>query len=123
MIRMFSALTLWVAMSVSALAADPIIIGLNYPRTGHYKEEGLAQMRGTLLAIDEINSQGGVLGQEIRLITRDTASRPEKAARNVDKLVEDGAVMLFGSVSSAVAIAASARATTQHLVFCHHWLL
>lgn len=110
MIRMFSALTLWVAMTVSALAADPVIIGLNYPRTGHYKEEGLAQMRGALLAIDEINSQGGVLGREISLITRDTASRPEKAARNVDKLVQDGAVMLLGSVSSAVAIAASARA-------------
>jgi len=109
-IRMFSALALWVAMSVSALAADPIIIGLNYPRTGHYKEEGLAQMRGALLAIDEINSQGGVLGRDIHIITRDTASRPEKAARNVDKLIGDGAVMLFGSVSSAVAIAASARA-------------
>ncbi len=110
MIRMFSALALWVAMGVSALAADPVVIGLNYPRTGHYKEEGLAQMRGTLLAIDEINKQGGVLGREISLITRDTASRPEKAVRNVEKLVEDGAVMLFGSVSSAVAIAASARA-------------
>ncbi len=110
MIRMLSALALWVAMSVSALAADPVVIGLNYPRTGHYKEEGLAQMRGALLAIDEINKQGGVLGRDISLITRDTASRPEKAVRNVEKLVEDGAVMLFGSVSSAVAIAASARA-------------
>lgn len=110
MIRMLSALTLWVAMTVTALAADPILIGLNYPRTGHYKEEGLAQMRAALLAIDEINAQGGLLGREVKLISRDTASRPEKAARNVDKMVEDGAVMLFGSVSSAVAIAASARA-------------
>lgn len=110
MIRMLTALTLWVATTVSALAADPILIGLNYPRTGHYKEEGLAQMRGTLLAIDEINAQGGLLGQPIKLLTRDTASRPEKAVRNVEKLVAEGAVMLFGSVSSAVAIAASERA-------------
>ena len=73
MIRMLSALTLWVGMTVTALAADPILIGLNYPRTGHYKEEGLAQMRGALLAIDEINAQGGVLGREVSLITRDTA--------------------------------------------------
>ena len=110
MIRMLSALTLWVGMTVTALAADPILIGLNYPRTGHYKEEGLAQMRGALLAIDEINAQGGVLGREVSLITRDTASRPEKAARNVDALIDQGAVMLFGSVSSAVAVAASERA-------------
>lgn len=110
MIRMLTALTLWVATTVSALAADPILIGLNYPRSGHYKEEGLAQMRGTLLAIDEINAQGGLLGQPLKLLTRDTASRPEKATRNVEKLVAEGAVMLFGSVSSAVAIAASERA-------------
>lgn len=110
MIRMLIALTLWAATTVSALAADPILIGLNYPRTGHYKEEGLAQMRGALLAIDEINAQGGVLGRPIKLLSKDTASRPEKAVRNVEKLVEEGAVMLFGSVSSAVAIAASERA-------------
>lgn len=110
MIRILTALTLWVASSVSALAADPILIGLNYPRTGHYKEEGLAQMRGALLAIDEINAQGGLLNRPIKLLTRDTASRPEKAVRNVDKLIEEGATMLFGSVSSAVAIAASERA-------------
>lgn len=110
MIRMLTALTLWVGMTVSALAADPILIGLNYPRTGHYKEEGLAQMRGALLAIDEINAKGGLLGKPIKLLSRDTASRPEKAVRNVEKLVEEGAVMLFGSVSSAVAIAASERA-------------
>lgn len=110
MIRMLTVLTLWVASTVSALAADPILIGLNYPRTGHYKEEGLAQMRGALLAINEINTQGGLLGQPIKLLSKDTASRPEKAIRNVEKLVEEGAVMLFGSVSSAVAIAASERA-------------
>ncbi len=67
-------------------------------------------MRGALLAIDEINAQGGVLGRPIKLLSKDTASRPEKAVRNVEKLVEEGAVMLFGSVSSAVAIAASERA-------------
>lgn len=110
MIRMLTVLTLWVASTISALAADPILIGLNYPRTGHYKEEGLAQMRGALLAIEEINAQGGLLGQPIKLLSKDTASRPEKAIRNVEKLVEEGAVMLFGSVSSAVAIAASERA-------------
>lgn len=117
MIRMLSALTLWVATTVSALAADPILIGLNYPRTGHYKEEGLAQMRGALLAIDEINADGGLLGQPIKLLTRDTASRPEKAIRNVEKLVEEGAVMLFGSVSSAVAIAASERARQLNTIY------
>ena len=108
--RTFTALALWAGLCTTAAAADPITLGLNYPRTGSYKEEGLAQMRGALLAIDEINAEGGVLGRPLRLISRDTASRPEKAVTNVERLVNDGAVMLFGGASSAVAIAASKRA-------------
>ncbi len=107
--RIFAALALWAGLGSAALAADPVTLGLNYPRTGPYKEEGLEQMRGALLAIDEINARGGVLGRPLRLLARDTASRPEKAVANVDRLVDAGATMLFGGVSSAVAIAARQR--------------
>ena len=66
-------LALWAGITACAQAAEPITLGLNYPRTGPYKEEGLAQMRGALLAIDEINAQGGVLGRPLRLSSKDTA--------------------------------------------------
>ncbi|MCC6073606.1 ABC transporter substrate-binding protein [Pseudomonas sp. GCM10022188] len=108
--RTLTALALWAGFCTTVSAADPITLGLNYPRTGSYKEEGLAQMRGALLAVDEINAQGGVLGRPLRLISRDTASRPEKAVNNVERMVNEGAAMLFGGASSAVAIAASKRA-------------
>lgn len=116
MIRIIFTFALWLS-GFSVLAAEPIIIGLNYPRTGHYREEGLAQMRGALLAIDEINAKGGLLGRPLQLITRDTASRPEKAARNVDSMVKEGASMLFGSVSSAVAVAAAERARKNNTIY------
>ena len=98
-------------------AADPITLGLNYPRTGSYKEEGLSQMRGALLAIDEINARGGVLGRPLQLSSRNSASRPEKAVANVDRLADEGVAMLFGGVSSAVAIAASKRAKERGLLY------
>ena len=47
-------------------------------------------MRGALLAIDELNAQGGVLGRPVRLESRDTASRPEKAVKNVNSLADQG---------------------------------
>jgi ABC-type branched-subunit amino acid transport system substrate-binding protein len=115
--RTLTALALWAGLCTTASAVDPITLGLNYPRTGSYKEEGLAQMRGALLAIDEINAQGGVLGRPLQLISRDTASRPEKAVNNVDRLVADGAAMLFGGASSAVAIAASKRAKERGVLY------
>lgn len=115
--RLTATLALWAGITVCAQAAEPITLGLNYPRTGPYKEEGLAQMRGALLAIDELNAQGGVLGRPLRLSSRDSASRPEKAVKNVDKLADEGAAMLFGGASSAVAIAAGKRARERGLLY------
>src|SRR3546814_19249833 len=100
-------LALGLGFCLTAQAADPITLGLNYPRTGSYKEEGLAQMRGALLAIDEINEAGGVLGRPLRLISRNTASRPEKGDTKDDKKADEGVDMLFGGVARAVALAAS----------------
>ncbi|MNF27810.1 Leucine-, isoleucine-, valine-, threonine-, and alanine-binding protein precursor [compost metagenome] len=115
--RLTATLALWAGLTACAQAAEPITLGLNYPRTGPYKEEGLAQMRGALLAIDELNAQGGVLGRSLRLSSRDTASRPAKAERNVDKLAAEGAAMLFGGSSSAVAIASGQRAAKHGLLY------
>ena len=115
--RTLTALALWAGLCTTASAVDPITLGLNYPRTGSYKEEGLAQMRGALLAIDELNAKGGVLGRPLHMISRDTASRPEKAVNNVNRLIDDGAAMLFGGSSSAVAIAASKRARERGILY------
>ncbi|MGQ7958543.1 ABC transporter substrate-binding protein [Pseudomonas sp. SP16.1] len=115
--RLTATLALWAGITACAQAAEPITLGLNYPRTGPYKEEGLAQMRGALLAIDELNAAGGVLGRPLRLSSKDTASRPAKAVKNVDKLAAAGAAMLFGGSSSAVAIAAGKRARELGLLY------
>jgi branched-chain amino acid transport system substrate-binding protein len=115
--KLTATLALWAGISAVAQAVEPITLGLNYPRTGPYKEEGLAQMRGALLAIDELNERGGVLDRPLRLSSKDTASRPEKAVKNVDKLAAEGAAMLFGGSSSAVAIAAGKRAATHGLLY------
>lgn len=115
--RILPLLALYLGINSVALAAEPVTLGLNYPRTGSYKEEGLAQMRGALLAIDEINASGGVLGRPLRLSSRNSASRPEKAVANVDKLADEGAAMLFGGASSAVAIAAGKRARERGLLY------
>jgi branched-chain amino acid transport system substrate-binding protein len=115
--KLTATLALWAGITAIAQAAEPITLGLNYPRTGPYKQEGLAQMRGALLAIDELNAQGGVLGRTLRLSSKDTASRPAKAVKNVDQLASEGASMLFGGASSAVAIASSKRAAQHGLLY------
>jgi len=86
--------------------AEEVVIGLNYPETGPYDVQGLAQKRASDLAIKEINSNGGILGKQVRLVSRDTASKSDKSVENVRKLIEeDKAAMVFGGSSSSVAIA------------------
>ncbi|MDK2779195.1 MAG: ABC transporter substrate-binding protein [Pseudomonadota bacterium] len=106
-------LLLTLLFSLPASAADTVKIGLNYPASGRYKEQGLAQIRAALLAVEEINASGGVLGRPLELLRANTASRPERAVANVETLTRQGAVMLFGGASSTATMAA-ARAAEQH---------
>lgn len=81
-------------------------IGFNYPQTGPYAIEGEDQLRGANLAVDEINTKDGILGNKILLIKRDSASDVLKTQDNVNNLIaEEGVKMVFGGASSAVAIA------------------
>ena len=83
----------------SAHAAEPIRLGLNYPSTGNYKSEGLELRRGALLAVDQINQGGGLLGRRLELVSLNSAARAEKARANVDRFANQGAAMIFGGAN------------------------
>ncbi len=86
--------------------AEQVVIGLNYPETGPYAVQGLAQKRAADMAVAEINGQGGILGKQIKLVAKDTKSNAKQSEQNVAQLIDqDGAQMVFGGSSSAVAIA------------------
>ncbi|WP_342244556.1 ABC transporter substrate-binding protein [Pseudomonas sp. OTU5201] len=98
-------------------AAEPMAIGLSYPKTGVHKWEGLSQVRGAIMAVEEINAAGGVLGRPIELLTRDSAGRADKAVSNVDAFADGGAVMVMGSATSEEATAAGRRAKDRGLPY------
>jgi branched-chain amino acid transport system substrate-binding protein len=83
-------------------------IGFNYPITGPYSIHGRYQYLAAQMAQEEINAKGGILGHEIELVIRDSASNVLKTQANVKELIENEKVkMIFGGVSSSVAIAAA----------------
>ena len=90
----------------SAHASEPIRLGLNYPSTGNYKSEGLELRRGALLAVDQINQSGGLLGRRLELVSLNSAARAEKARANVDRFANQGAAMIFGGANSEEALSA-----------------
>src|SRR5690606_2236097 len=97
--------------------AESLKIGLNYPRTGNYKDEGLELRRGALLAVEEINRQGGLLGRPLELLSENTDSNAAQATRNVEHFARQGARMVFGGATSEEAIAAGQRARELGLLY------
>jgi ABC-type branched-subunit amino acid transport system substrate-binding protein len=86
--------------------AEIVKIGLNYPQTGPYSIQGQAQYNAAIIAVEEINNKGGILGRKIELIVRDSQSKPAVSRKNVLDLIDKKKCeMIFGGSSSAVAIA------------------
>ncbi|WP_372972114.1 ABC transporter substrate-binding protein [Marinobacter sp.] len=114
--------TLLLVLSLSMVSltsvAETLKLGLNYPQSGRYQDQGLQQRLGAFLAVDEINQQGGILGQQVELVIRNTRSDPERGARNTAELIDEHDVkMLFGGVSSAVAIASGKAAKERDRIY------
>ncbi|EXF45312.1 branched chain amino-acid ABC transporter substrate-binding protein [Pseudomonas sp. BAY1663] len=88
MFRTVLVAVLYVCALPALQAAEPIRIGLNYPSTGNYKSEGLELRRGALLAIDQLNQQGGILGRPLQLVSLNSAARAQKAQANVERFAD-----------------------------------
>ncbi len=76
---------------------------LSGPIAGFGKQARL----GMLLAVDEINEQGGINGRKIKLIVEDSAYDPKKAVLAAQKLVnQDKIFMMVGHIGTAQNMAA-----------------
>lgn len=88
--------------STSASKQDGIKVGVLFSLSGEtaITEEGMAN--GALLAIEEINENGGVNGKKLIPIKEDYASDPAQAATKANKLIlQDEVVAIVGGLTSA----------------------
>ncbi|MEO0124019.1 MAG: ABC transporter substrate-binding protein [candidate division WOR-3 bacterium] len=82
-----------------------IKIGLVAPLTGDVKTFGESTKNGFLLAIEEVNSQGGINGKQIKTFIQDDKNDPTEAQNAGSKLInQDGVKLIIGSVSSKCSI-------------------
>ena len=85
-----------------------ILIGEYSSLTGTAATFGTSTHNGLLLAVDEINQAGGLLGKKVKLLTEDTQSKPEEAATGVTKLISrDQVKVVIGEVASGRSLAAA----------------
>ena len=82
-----------------------------------WTEAGRHLLAGLELAVQEVNDAGGITGQPLELVVRDTAADPQRAVAAVRELAGRGVTALAGEYHSVAARAAAAEATALGLPF------
>ncbi|MEO8288063.1 MAG: substrate-binding domain-containing protein [Chloroflexota bacterium] len=100
-------------------AGAPITVGMLTDRSGSLAIYGPMLERGFELGLDyATGGTGKVMGHDIKVVTKDTASTTDTGVNLAREAIEkDGAKILVGSPSSGVALAVSALATQNKIPY------
>lgn len=94
------------APALPALSGKVIKVGVLTALTGPLAKDGLTLRRAVEMAVEEINSAGGVLGASILPIFEDHGTDPKVAAAAAEKLITvDNVNVLVGGLTSSCAMA------------------
>ncbi|MFN0299846.1 MAG: ABC transporter substrate-binding protein [Burkholderiales bacterium] len=107
----------WLIWAPMSWSQNPILIGDVSSMSGPLALAGVPGRQGAILAVEEINKAGGVLGRPIELLMRDDKSQPEEAGKNFRELAAQGATIIIGSTGSGTSAAMTAFARELKLPF------
>lgn len=111
-----SLLAIAVALGAAAGAAraQDIVLGYLPSAAGPFATFSKTNLIAAQIAADEINAAGGIAGKKVRIVSFDTAGKPDQAVVGVRKLAEDDQVLAiigpFSSSECRVAFPAAERA-------------
>ncbi|GJM16206.1 MAG: leucine/isoleucine/valine-binding protein precursor [Thermodesulfobacteriota bacterium] len=92
----------------SAEESEDIAIGMSAAFSGPAKELGINMRKGVLAYFNQVNAQGGINGQKLKLFSIDDSYEPEFAASNVYNLInKNGVTSFIGNVGTPTAKAAT----------------
>lgn len=96
------ALGLLASLGLGRAEEETIRVGEVASLTGKEAAFGQSSHKGTLLAVEEINAAGGLLGKKIELLTEDNQSKTGESVTAAKKLVSRNKVIaLLGEVASS----------------------
>lgn len=91
------------SMGTFAVGAEKVKIGSLMAMSGGLSKYGPPIKDGAQLAVKDLNEAGGVLGKEVELVVKDTATKPSVGRDAASKLVNiEGVPVIIGALSSGV---------------------
>lgn len=82
-------------------SSAPLTVGVLFSETGVTSVLERTQRQAVLLAVDEINAAGGVLGREVCAVAPDPGSDPRRFRREATQLLDSGIETIFGCYMSS----------------------
>ena len=98
-------------------AGGEIKIALLAPLSGPEAAFGLSTRDGALMAVNEWNAKGGLLGQRIVVVIEDSRCAPDVAAKAATKVIDQDKVkLIIGDVCSGASIAIAQIANAKGVI-------
>lgn len=95
-----------------------IRLGAAFGFTGPYSRAAETQRQGVRLAVDEINADGGILGEEVKIVERDTELAMGPCLRATRELLDDEDVdLLVANLSAENAVVTSRMAASHGVAY------
>jgi len=119
--RSFAILAVVVILATMVAACKPapkaLKVAILAPLSGDVATFGQSTRDGALLAIDEWNAKGGVLGRKIEAVVEDSQCEAEPAASAANKVIsQDQVKFIIGEVCSKASIPVSEIATANKVL-------
>lgn len=105
-------LALALGLALPAVAEDAIKIGVIGPLTGPAAIYGTAVVNAAKIAADEVNALGGL---QIEIDAQDDEHDPEKAINAYNTVLDNGAKLIVGTVTSGPCAAVAAKAYEERI--------
>lgn len=93
--------------SGDSASGDEILVGVLLPVTGNNATDGKDMLNAMKMAVEKINSDGGVLKKKIKLEVADDGCDPQMATTAANKLVSKKVVAIVGGYCSGSTLPAS----------------
>lgn len=100
--------------------SETIKIGSLHPLTGPLAVDGRRMDEAVKMAVDDINEDGGIEaleGAELEVVSGDNEGQPQVASSEAQRMIQDGAVAIIGTYSSATATTVARTAERSQVPF------
>jgi branched-chain amino acid transport system substrate-binding protein len=116
-LALFAALIMIFALMPVYGAGGTIKLGTVLPISGAVSAYGTESRDAILMAVEEINAKGGVLGKKIQMVVEDDENSPDKTMNALKKIVaRDKVIGFIGAMTSKCSLAVTKYAQAKKII-------